>query len=768
MLVSSRKTTFWRRSLEWLPFSSWLCLILLFSLFWMVFYSLSASGESSPPTGVTQGENISDCAEKLSHLDGGWCEILASDKDPSISSVWPEKLPGKTRMVVGPASILTAWNSAAFDEEREILYFMGGGHSDYGGNEVYAFRLKTGDWKRLTEPAPLDHFYVARDYDTKESSPWRRLCWMPDTRKSPGSSHTYDGLIFSRKTGTIFLYSYGAANGSCFEDKEDKYKDSPKVLGRRVASFGWYEFNPSETEMRNGVEPLAWRKVFDHQTLKRYRLHQSYPVSVQLSNGDIVFGSKLRTGIFDPTRPTEDNLKGFSGQADWGDGLMEYDSKRRLIWSIHKKSLLAYSEDRGRQVAKYLQIVPHGKSIAFDKNGTLVSWNGGSKVYVFDPDEKEPAWKLFDWRGKGPYLGNGRVYGKWVYLDKYNLFAGLSVHKTGVWIYKNPTSAKPVSYSTNNPQNQLKGVKPGGKIAIAPGVYGQGLVINRSMVVDLKGVSFRGVANGKGVVNVDCNGCEVTILNLQADGVKADCLWGNCAGIKAEGKGFRLTIKNAHINNAVMGVITDNRGGTIILEDSLIENSGLNDRSRTLGHGFYAGDIDRVVIRNSVIRRSFGKGHLFKSRAPDTLIENSIIAGLDGRHSRIIDFPCGGKLTIRNSVLQQGERTDNIDLISVGTEPQFCGGSVHPSDVSIRDSWLIFDRDESKDEPSFNYGFNRIFTWRAPILKLDVSDNRIVEGTGRMRFDGEDNVPDMSQQNRLFSSRAEAKLGANDLPVLPN
>lgn len=764
MLKSSQNTVLGKRGMEWLSFPSWICMTLLFSLSWMVLCPLSASSGSSSSTNVTLGKNIDDCAKRLSHQDGGWCEIRVSEEHPSISSVWPEKLPGRTRMVVGPASILTAWNSAAFDEEGEILYFMGGGHSDYGGNEVYAFHLMTGAWERLTDPAPLDHFYIAKDYGDRKNKPWRRLCWMPDIAKSPGSSHTYDGLIFSQKTKTIFLYSYGAANGSCVEDKEDKYKDSPLVLGDRFISFGWYEFNPSKKDTRNGLAPLSWHKVFDKRTLEKYRLHQSYPVSAQLSNGDIVFGSKLRTGIFDPANVNEQNLKGFSGQADWGDGLLEFDKKRKRVWAIHEKSLLAYNEADGRLVANYRQVVPHGKSIAFDKNGLLVSWDGGSNVYVFNPDEPEPRWKLFDWGENGPPTGSRRVYGKWVYVSKYDLFVGLSVHTTGVWVYKSPIKSKPISYSTENVQDFLKGLKPGDRVTITPGVYGQGLFINQSVTVDLKGVSFRGVAKSKGIVNVNCNNCDVTILNLEADGRKAGCLWGNCAGIKAEGKGFRLTVKNAHINNTVMGVLTDNRGGTLIMEDSLIENSGLNDRSKTLGHGFYAGDISKVVLRNTTIRRSFGKGHIFKSRAPDTLIENSVLSGLDGRHSRIIDFPCGGKLHIRNSVLQQGEQTDNIDLISVGTEPQYCGGSVYPSDVTIRNSWLIFDRDESTDEPASNHGFNRVFTWRAPISNLDVTDNRIVESTGRMRFDGEDHIPDLSANNRMFKSRKAAGLGPVEIP----
>ena len=123
-------------------------------------------------------------------------------------------------MVVGPSAVLKAWNGAAFDEERRLFYFMGGGHGDYGGNEVYEFDLETGRWARLTDPSPLTFLYQRR---VKSRTKAARYCWTPDMRRDPGASHTYDGLQFSKTTGTIFLVMMGTANGSCFDDKDGKY-----------------------------------------------------------------------------------------------------------------------------------------------------------------------------------------------------------------------------------------------------------------------------------------------------------------------------------------------------------------------------------------------------------------------------------------------------------------------------------------------------------------------------------------------------------------
>ena len=73
--------------------------------------------------------------------------------------------------------------------------------------------------------------------------------------------------------------------------------------------------------------------------------------------------------------------------------------------------------------------------------------------------------------------------------------------------------------------------------------------------------------------------------------------------------------------NTVMGILTDNRGGRLVVEDSLIENTGLNDRSSTLGHGLYAGGIDSLIMRRSTIRAVNSAGHTLKSRALETILE---------------------------------------------------------------------------------------------------------------------------------------------------
>lgn len=393
-------------------------------------------GQHEIPTTKT-GTDLDDCVKKLDAQESGWCEMRVSNKHPSISSVWPENLDKRIRMISGPRAILQAWNSAAFDAKRYLMYFSGGGHGDYGGNEVYEFNLKLGQWSRLNDPSPLDHLFLARDYNRDPSKPTRRLCWMPDVEHGPPSAHTYDGLLFHSVTETLFFYSHAAANGSCFDDVEDQY--AGQKFPTRAGNLGWYEFNPSPTETRNNMVPLTWRRVFNRTELMSVGTHRGYPRSAEVGNGKIAFGDRAAIVSYDPTIPDPAALKKLSSQADWGDGNLLYDKTRNSLWSIHKSVLLSFHAETGKLLKKIAlgDDIDHGKSLAIDSRGYIVSWSGGSSVFVLNPDMDSPTWRKVEWGEKGPTASPiRRVYGKWIYLAEENVFVGIGMHTTGIWVYR--------------------------------------------------------------------------------------------------------------------------------------------------------------------------------------------------------------------------------------------------------------------------------------------------------------------------------------------
>ncbi|TFH09989.1 MAG: hypothetical protein E4H07_05795 [Nitrosomonadales bacterium] len=702
-----------------------------------------------PP--VQRGTNLVDCKIRLEKKGGGWCEIRLSGKHPSISSVWPSNIDERTRMGSGPSSILDAWNGAAFDEKNLLLYFMGGGHTDYGGNEVYEFDLKTGRWNRLTDPSPLSFLF-----QIEEAPETASYCWAPDMRRVPGSSHTYDGLQFSKKTKTIFLASAGAANGSCFDDKDGQFNGDQRVLFGRDKGGGIFEFNPSHHEKRNGLAPLTWRRLLIRKSFNLQELH--YPRSLELPDGMMVVGSEATLYSFDPSNGTIGEQP-LSSIADHGDGLAEFHPMG-LVMSLHDDTLIL-SNLETKKVSKKI-IAPHrrlhGSSLAVDNSGRVFSWDGREKILAIDLSAPEQKWILYDWSGAGPPSGDKNVYSKWQYISAHDVFVGLSYHTTGVWVYKHPTAMPGVELSKTNLDSLIRKAKPGSVVLVPPGFYGQGLYIDKSLTVKLKDVRLWSVAESKGIINVDCDGCRVVIEDFYGEGRKAGCLNGNCAGIKVEGNNFYLTVRRAHIDNTVMGIMTDNRGGQLVVEDSLIENTGLKDRSDALGHGLYAGNIDSLILRRSTIRNVNSSGHTLKSRAPETILENVRLLGEQSSHSRSIDMPCGGTLRITNSIIQHGVNSENNAVISLGAESENC--RINPSKVFITESWIVVDR--AKDAGGNNTLFN-LFT---PETVIELKNNHIVNlDKWSSTKTNKRAIADFNLHNKICRDRAACGLAQDQLPV---
>jgi hypothetical protein len=704
--------------------------------------SATAATFELPP--VQKGANFFDCKTRLEKQGGGWCEIRLPGKHPSISAVWPPDLDDKTYMASGPSSVLEAWNGAAFDEKDLLFYFMGGGHTDYGGNEVYEFNLKSGHWTRLTDPSPLSFFIQARDEDEISSA----KCWIPDLRSVPGAPHTYDGLQFSKRTGTIFLIADHAADGSCFDSRRGHLKGDPRLLSE---DSGIFEFNPSRRKERNGLAPLSWRRL---ATPGGFDL--SYPRSLELPDGTMMIGDSASLYLFNPSSGVIG--KRLWDEEDFGDGLAEFHPMGLILSLYHDTLIISNLETKVSKMVAAPHERLHGKSLAVDNKGGVFSWDGKERILAINMHTPEPEWTLYDWTGSGPPSGNKNVYSKWQYISAHDVFVGLSFHTTGVWVYKHPAAMSGVELSRTNLDILISDAKSDSIVSVPPGSYGKGLYIDKSLTVKLKDVRLWGVAEDKGIINVDCDDCTVVIEDFYGEGRKAGCLDDNCAGIKAEGSNFHLTVRRTHLSNSIMGILTDDHGGRLIVEDSLIENTGLNNQSDTYGHGLYAGNIDSLIIRRSTIRNVNGSGHILKSRAKETILENVYLLGDQGFHSRSIDMPCGGMLRITKSVIQHGVNSENNDVIALGTEPDNC--EINPLRVFVTKNWILIDRAKNVD------GNNTLFNWRVPHAVLELRDNYIVNMD---KWSGNNTnkstITNFNLNNKICRNRAACGLAKDQLPA---
>jgi hypothetical protein len=122
----------------------------------------------------------------------------------------------------------------------------------------------------------------------------------------------------------------------------------------------------------------------------------------------------------------------------------------------------------------------------------------------------------------------------------------------------------------------------------------------------------------------------------------------------------------------------------LLVEGSLLERNGFGGQA----HGVYIGPtIETFIFRNNRVLATTGTGHGVKSRAQSTILENNLIAGLDGNDSRAIDLPNGGDVVIRGNVLEKGPNSANAQMIGLALE----GGLHEVNRTLIEGNLVIFD-----------------------------------------------------------------------------
>ncbi|HUG35825.1 MAG TPA: hypothetical protein VML54_02675 [Candidatus Limnocylindrales bacterium] len=131
---------------------------------------------------------------------GTWVELPNTRLD---SVLWRDRA-GKTLSSLkgsnSPASIITAWNGAAYDDKRDLLIILAaGGDNDYPGNEVYTFDLLAQKWRRDFDPTVelipylQRHGPQASDEKVTKAPP---SVYRDGNNAYPVSRHTYNGLTY--------------------------------------------------------------------------------------------------------------------------------------------------------------------------------------------------------------------------------------------------------------------------------------------------------------------------------------------------------------------------------------------------------------------------------------------------------------------------------------------------------------------------------------------------------------------------------------------
>jgi hypothetical protein len=561
-----------------------------------------------------------------------------------------------TWAVQGPLAIMSTWGGAAFDTKRNMLLVTGGGHNDYGGNEVYHFRLDTLKWERATNPSPMrpignGQFEVA------------------DGSQAPISFHSYDGLVYVPPIDRMFALPQASyQSGHSYDNFAYFYDPGAKTWvrggkpGFRIGPDSGCDYWPKGEQLvcstPNGVAGYdlaakAWKLIG--------------------SGDNQAFG---RTAIVDPVRNQ------FVQVWNKTDAMAVYDlsspSPRRRAAPI-----IGNAEFGGYGSAGLAYHTPTGR---------YVVWPGGLDVWTVEPGPVKWAATKYTATIGPPYRSLIGIYGKWQYVPALDVFIGVRWWDEPVFLYKLP---KPGEIAGDNrdttsiklPSAIVAGLKDGQTVDLPKGRFRDAIVIDASNVT-IRGygtVLFEAAAQAKAaIIN---NGANNRIEGVTVENARGS---GNTGCVYHGGKNltmFRVTLRGCEMN------VRTNNGderGFFHFDQSVSENSV---GSTQLGHNFYINQIPELRITNSRLIGCGAGGHVLKSRAKKNIVENSVLAQLDRHCSRIVDFSQGGDNVIRRSFLEQGTRPDNADMIGDAREAGMFQPPLPewPGELLLEDNLIVSD-----------------------------------------------------------------------------
>lgn len=347
------------------------------------------------------GESVPSLAELAAEIPrGGWLLVPA----PISTVLYKRKdLNGTTWGKSGSRAVVSAWSGWAWDGNCAFMH--NGGHGDYGGNEVYRFCFGDG-WERVIET------YILPDRTPEVPCP------QPSAEEhGPPSSHTYDAIIWSPKTQSIFYFNNG---GFC--------------IGRPPSNL------PANKPSTNAASPV-W-EFKDKKWIRRAEL--DFPVrgrgrTALDANGNIVVETRDEIRVLDPILGKYIHVQKSRGG---GFGSMIYVPDLQRFFIVDHGGLKILDEE-AYTLRRAVRNSPDS-SLAYTSgmawhgpSGQLVFWNGGREVRLYDP--VAGSWKILK-NPHGPAPGGKRPLAKWVYSPKYDVFVGLSDHKDGIWLYRLPSS----------------------------------------------------------------------------------------------------------------------------------------------------------------------------------------------------------------------------------------------------------------------------------------------------------------------------------------
>lgn len=318
--------------------------------------------------------------------------------------------------VIGPSGVVSAWSGAALDTRRSRLIVFGGGHADYGGNELYAFNVASLTWERLTDPT------VSPAADDSDQNP----------DGTPQSRHSYGGLAYLAHADRFF-----ALGGSVFSS------------GHAACTKPW-TFDLAAKTWTRDANAAPFTPGYDCSSAYDPVTHKLWFCEFTSGTWAVVHGYDFDTKAWS-TLPIG---------TDRGYSCVALDSRRGLLVTISLVGVVTAYDVRGNAPG---QVWTTSGDQAF-QNGD--AWEGGfdydpvsdklvgwrrDKVYVLDPGTK--VWTSYAPAG-APATTAAGIFGRWRYVPSVDAFILLTSTDDDVHFYKMPSTGAAAPAILTQPTDQ--------------------------------------------------------------------------------------------------------------------------------------------------------------------------------------------------------------------------------------------------------------------------------------------------------------------------
>lgn len=314
----------------------------------------------------------------------------------------------------GQADMLNAWNGGVFDTNKDRLILWGGGHNNYGGNEIYAFSLMSATWSMLTQPSD-----PAKRNDEGDPNP--NGTRYADGR--PSARHTVGALAFSARHNAMLSTACGASYGNLTIDNLDcdsfsfetlQWTIQPKQPGldqNGVANGTICGYNPLTGEI--------WARPNSNRPLNKFNFPDTGTVGqwTQYAESSSVY---LGNGCFDYKRNRLIMMGSSLGQ--------QFKYWDVITPNAQPVTITTTGAAGGKAMESRV-----GPGLIYDPVGDrYIGWDGGATLYVLDPVTW--VWSTMTMTGFTPGAPNAYgSYGRFAYSPRLRGVMCVSATNQNVW-----------------------------------------------------------------------------------------------------------------------------------------------------------------------------------------------------------------------------------------------------------------------------------------------------------------------------------------------